>query len=250
MLLSKPSLRISIPTFDIPKCGIEVLTFDLHTSRLNFIRFILVYRPPNTIFINSDSFCAFLHTVPTISAKQVVPLDDFNLPNIHWPNWSAPVGNASVFLFLDTFASLRLQQCVSFPSCALHTLHLILVPKEPSGISISHVFDVYLVANSNHTSILFNINCKSFIVSNKFCPQLPVASRFIFSKCKFEKAHYLLSNIDWNALLLPNLSTDILLQRFLDVSYNVIRATVPTTHLSISRSSPLPSYIRRLILAK
>ena len=36
----------------------------------------------------------------------------------------------------------------------------------------------------------------------------------------------------------------------MDVCYNVIRVTVLITHPRISRSSPLPSYIRRLILAK
>ena len=83
LLLSKPSLSIYISTFNIPKCGIEALNFDLHTSQLNFIRFILVYGPPNTLFINFDSFYSFLHTVAIISTKQVVPLDNYNLPNIH-----------------------------------------------------------------------------------------------------------------------------------------------------------------------
>ena len=94
---------------------------------------------------------------------------------------------------------------------ALNILDLILVLKEVAGISILYVFDVGPVANSDHTSTLFNIKCKLFIVSNKRCPQLPVASRFIFSKCNFEKAHCPFSNIDWNALLLLNLSIDILL---------------------------------------
>ena len=126
------------------------------------------------------------------------------------PNWSAPVDDASNFLFLNTFASLRLQHCISFPMRALNILDLIIVSKELAGVFILHIFDVGLVANSDHTSILFNIKCKTFIVSNKRCPQLLVASRFIFSECNFEKAHCLLSNIDWDALLLPNLSTDIL----------------------------------------
>ena len=90
------------------------------------------------------------------------------------------------------------------------------------------------MANFDHTSILFNIKCKSFIASNKRCPQLPVASRLIFRKYNFEKTHCLLSNIDWNVLLLPNLYTHILLQHFIDVCYNVIRVTVPTTHPRIS----------------
>ena len=54
-----------------------------------------------------------MHAVAIISAKQAVLLGDFNLPNIHGHNWSAPVGDASDFLFLDTFASLRLQQSVA-----------------------------------------------------------------------------------------------------------------------------------------
>ena len=74
-----------------------------------------------------------------------------------------------------------------FSSRALNILDLILVPKEPAGVSISHVFDVGPVANSDYTYILFNIKCKSFIVLNKRCSQLPAASRFIFSKCNFEK---------------------------------------------------------------
>ena len=61
-----------------------------------------------------------------------------------------------------------------------------LVPQEPAGVSISHVFDVGPMTNSDHTFILFNIKFKSFIVSNKRCLQLPVASRFIFTKCNFE----------------------------------------------------------------
>ena len=143
-----------------------------------------------------------------------------------------------------------MQQCVSFPTHALNILDLIIVPKEPAGVFISYALDVGPKANSDQTTILFKIKCKSFIVSNKLYPQLPVAYHFIFSKCNFEKAHFLLSYIDWDALLLPNLSTDILLQRFMDVWYKVIRVTVPTIHSCISRSSPLPSNIRRLILAK
>ena len=106
------------------------------------------------------------------------------------------------------------------------------------------------MANSDHTTILCKIEFKSFIACNKSCPQLPVVFRFIFSKCDFETARWLLSNIHGDAILLLNLSTDILLQRFLDVCYNVICVTVPTTHTYISRSSSLLSYIRRLILAK
>ena len=34
------------------------------------------------------------------------------------------------------------------------------------------------------------------------------------------------------------------------IYHNVIRVTVPTTHPHISRSSPFPSYIRKLILPK
>ena len=99
-----------------------------------------------------------MHTVATIPAKQVVLLGDFNLPNIHWPNWLAPVGDALDFLLLDTFASLRFQQCVSLPTRALKILDLILVPKEPAGVSFLQVFDVGLMANCDHTSILFDIN--------------------------------------------------------------------------------------------
>ena len=78
----------------------------------------------------------------TISAKQVVLLGDVNLSSIHWYNWLAPVGNASDFLFLYTFASLRIQQCASFHIRVSNILNSVIIPKKPASVSISHVSDV------------------------------------------------------------------------------------------------------------
>jgi hypothetical protein len=159
------------------------------------------------------------------------------------------VGDTITSLFYDAFASLRLEQLVSFPTRLNNTLDIILAPKQPSDIILSHVYDAGPMTNSDHTAVIFNISFKNFALPGVKRNQLN-ATTFCFSRCNFDEADRLLRNIDWLTLLPNDLSTDSLLDIFMNVCTRVINATVPLLHHRSPRSHPLPKYIRRLCLAK
>ena len=125
VLLAHPSLRVVVPNFVIPACGMEVLVVDILLTSTIPIRFITVYCPPSSTAVNSLALCKFLQSDVVSRNKLLIILGDFNLPDINWTSWSSNTQNdVTNCAFLDAFAALHLCQLISFQLAI--TLHLTL----------------------------------------------------------------------------------------------------------------------------
>ena len=175
-------------------------------------------------------------------------MGDFNLPDINWTSWSSNAQNdVTNCAFLDAFAALHLCQLISFPTRHNATLDLILAPKLPSPVVISNVTDAGPMANSDHSAIVFDVTTPLPISSRTHAAPPP---KYCFARCNFAEAETRLCAIDWSTLLPLDLPVDTLLERFMSVCRDVIKATVPVVSPSSFRCRPLPKHIRRVQLAK
>ena len=202
--------------------GCECVFIDVQFSRSTYVRYGLVYRPPDTSF--EDSVVLFNHIFDCLqNVSQYLLLGDFNLPDISWSDFTTRTQISQEFLTMCF--KLGAQQCVDFSTRGNNILDLILC----SDISIiDKVLPEPPFCTSDHISIL----CKMI-----YCSDMPFDN---ISKPCFKKADYgvinaFLATLNWDTIFENCNNTAEYWLAFKNVLNTVIYNFVPFVNVSRSK---------------
>jgi len=158
-------------------------------------------------------------------AWPVFVVGDLNCPVVNWQSYCAPSDGGFT-------------QCVTLPTRGANVLDLVLV-NEPLLLSSLSVLDP--VGNSDHDSVQFCITVepRSDAMTDSGCTEKPVLTpHYIWKHADYEGISSYLSQVDWQAMMSHNLTTDSLWSSFCDILQTALDLYVPTrpagSHLACS----------------
>ena len=202
----------------------ECLLVDVQSSNSEFVRYCLVYRPPDTNF--SDSIELFNVIFEYLqNAKSYVLFGDFNLPDISWSDITASSHIGRELLTLSF--KLGAVQLVNFPTRGDNTLDLIFCPDKGVLKSIEHVAPF---CDSDHDSILCCIYNHTKIVE--------AVSKPSFQKADYGLINAFLSTVDWNVVYANCSTTNEHWAAFKNVINTAIFNFVPFVSTGRKRNVP------------
>ena len=203
----------------------ECLFVDVQQTKSNFVRYGLVYRPPDTSLIESvelyDVIFGYLQ-----DKRSYVLLGDFNLPDISWDDFTAITNVSKEFLTLCF--KIGAEQLVDFPTRLNNLLDLILCPDR--GV-VKFIEPEAPFCESDHISILcqmYNHTTVKDYADLKPC----------FKKANYEMINLFLSTIDWNVVYANCHSTEEYWSAFKDIINTAIYNFVPFISPRKIRNTP------------
>ena len=157
----------------------------------DFLKLVLVYRPPREPFSTSDSnYTAKLcHMVKSLQGKSLI-VGDFNFPGIDWESMHSDSPGERVFL--NVIQDKFFTQHVDFPThdCG-NILDLVLAS---SNDLVHSVLDYGNLGKSDHRLLRINLSCVSFgQQSSELVPD--------WSKADFDAIRESISAVDWENIL-------------------------------------------------
>lgn len=180
----------------------DVLCFDVpQPLSLTSVRFILVYRPPNSSNESDDNLLSLLSNLCSCTSRLVV-LGDFNL-NINWD--TKQPSNRVSSNFLNFFEQCGLNQIVNKPSRGESFLDIILTCSP--GWEISYLPPLH---TSDHLIICFNT--KDF--SRRSHLPLPLPN---FYRADYFSLNRYFTSVDWWTVFHNYSNIDELYKRFCSV---------------------------------
>ena len=222
------AVKIDIPcklVKQLTVSGCECLFIDVQQSCSEFVRYCLVYRPPNTNLKDSielyDVIFSYLK-----DKKLYVLLGDFNLPDISWNDFTATTGESREFLTLCF--KIGAEQLVDFPTRLGNQLDLVLCPNRGAVKSIQHEAPF---CEGDHVSIL----CEMY-------NHLRVENNAVLKPC-FKKPDYgvinaFLSAVDWDTVYANCCSVEEYWSAFRNIINTAIYNFVPFVHCRKVRNTP------------
>jgi len=178
----------------ISVCGCECLFVDIQQCGSEFVRYCLVYRPPDIDLPNSlklyDEIFQYLKNI-----KSYVLLGDFNLPDISWRELSAVSRIGKEFLTLCF--KLGAEQLVDFPTRLDNQLDLILGPDR--GM-INFIQPEPPFCERDHISILCQMYNHKKVVENA------TGLKPCFKNAEYNLINAFLATIEWDVVF-DNCST-------------------------------------------
>ena len=170
-------------SMSINRC--EVLFADVKFTNSEYIRYVVVYRPPDTNLDDSKELFKLIYE-NLRNIKHFLITGDLNLPDILWNTFSARTQISRDFLTLCF--KLGALQCVDFPTRENNVLDLVLCSSKHLLLSIQCEPPF---SSSDHMSIVCNIvNHYQYRPSNN--------SRPCFRKANYNLINAFLATIDWN----------------------------------------------------
>ncbi|KAK6009736.1 hypothetical protein OSTOST_25307 [Ostertagia ostertagi] len=223
--------------FDPPNIPADVLCFDMLSDSCKYIRFLLIYRPPNQSAVDDDRLCCLISDLCS-SISNVVLLGDLNL-DIDWSKTEAPLPlprKPRFSRFTSLFSSLNLQQNVLEPTCGSTILDVILTSPElfatPSIIPP--------LGASDHNVI----KCRIEIPINIKDSAVKVSWRD-YPRANAVEINNVLDKIDWFSVFDRYISIDDVYDRFLSIVHTIIERYVPIRK-QVSLWETYPRHIRNL----
>ena len=218
--------------------GSECVFVDVLVDSSNYIRYGVVYRPPDRNY--GDSLLLYNEILKRVeNVKYYTLLGDFNIPDINWSEITAQSVIAREFL---TFClKLGAHQCVAFPTRQDHILDLVLCSDTNllKSIRASEPF-----STSDHNAILCSMY--SFERIERANVQKPC-----FQKADFNLINAFLATIDWNVVYENCNSTEEHWSAFKNIIDTVIVNFVPFVNVSKRHNKPwFNGKLHRLCLIK
>jgi len=165
------------------------------------------------------------------TAKTVMILGDFNLPDCDWNFYHAP-DNVVYNGFLKFINSYGFSQCVTEPTRDDHILDLIL--STDSG-SVCDISTMPPISTSDHNVTVFRLsnNASEKTDSDSHC-------YYNWAKAKFTGLNEHLLVIDWNNIFQYCFSVDECWDAFIDIIYKGIEMYVPVALYTVSQKKTVP----------
>lgn len=203
----------------------ECLFVDVQCSGSEFIRYSLVYRPPDTNLLDSmELYNTLFYYLQNM--KSYVLLGDFNLPDISWNDLTA---NSNVGReFLTLCFKIGAEQLVDFPTRLNNQLDLLLSPDKGA---LQLIQPEAPFCESDHVSIL----CHMY-------NHVKDDENFVLKPC-FKKADYRIINaffatIDWDVVYSNCHSSNEYWLAFKNIINTAIFNFVPFVYTRKTRSTP------------
>ncbi|KAK6764801.1 hypothetical protein RB195_024937 [Necator americanus] len=199
---------------------------------LTQLRFILVYRPPNSSAADDKKLVDVLSDLAVMNHQTII-LGDFNL-HIDWINSVA--FNSSSSLFLDFFTSADFVQNVNLPTHADKVLDILLTPS-------AYTLDVELLpplASSDHAIVHFETPV------SMSAPRIPFPN---FFAADYLSLNDYFSGVDWFTLFNQYSSCSDIYRRFCKKVYEGLAKFVPF-RFPRPFCSNLPPQLKALISQK
>ncbi|KAK6755577.1 hypothetical protein RB195_014133 [Necator americanus] len=202
------SAQIVTPNYDLKA---DLLSADIFCSNnMSQLRFILVYRPPNSSAVDDKKLVEVLSDLAVVNNHAII-LGDFNL-HVDWVNSIA--FNSASSLYLDFFSNAELVQNVNLPTHSDRILDIILTP----SICTLDVKLLPPLASSDHAIIQFD---SPAIMS---APGIPMPN---FLNADYSSLNNYFSGVDWLTLFDQYSSCSDIYFRFCKKVYEGLAKFVP-----------------------
>jgi hypothetical protein len=175
----------------------DVVCFDIFATKIAKYRVFLIYRPPDTNFVNTSGICQ--HLGHFLLPDNNIILGDFNCPDINWSSLIKPKVRAQLPVF--NFAILHdFVQLVNFPTRVSqtgtnNTLDLILSQRNDVVINCKRMPPLL---TSDHDTVGFHLEIESTqnSTTNKVKPM-----RFNYKLANYEAINQFLAAFNWERQL-------------------------------------------------
>ncbi len=192
----------------------ECLFVDVRYTSSDYIRYCLIYRPPDTTLDESfELFDVIYNCLKNV--KIFLLLGDFNLPDISWCDFTARSQASREFLTMCF--KLGAEQCVNFPSRGDNMLDLVLTSTRHL---ITDIQEEPPFCSSDHSSMLCHLNSHT-----KLAPDY--TSKPAFQKADYGLINAFLGTIDWSEVFTNCCSTEDYWIAFKDIINTAIYNFVP-----------------------
>ena len=250
--------------FDLTCC--EVMCFEIHFISTVY-RFILVYRPPNSCYCNSEKLKSSLKSLTSLLTElthcrhTTFIAGDFNLPKINWSNNNADFDGLHD-VFLNCMSSLGMAQLVTEPSrydsFNRNILDLVFT-NDPLAVDITNMLPPF--STSDHTQIEFSISLPASTQnstpvgtpSNDSEHTSFYLSVYDWSAADYSATNEQLTNINWHELFGYNFDVNSIWNKFKTILWPIIDLFVPKKHCSHRqkyRTRTYPKFIINLLQRK
>ena len=194
------------------KC--ECIFVDVKFNKCDYVRYGLVYRPPDTNLEDSKALFKLIYD-HLKNSKMYILLGDFNLPDISWPSLTARSNISREFLTLCF--RIGAEQCVDFPTRKDNILDLVLCS---SKVLLNYIQCKPPFSTSDHDTILCHL-------ANHLCDTQVDAVKPCFKKADYAVINAFLSTIDWDEVYSNCVTTQEYWNSFKDVINTAIYNFVP-----------------------
>lgn len=233
---------------------VDVAIFDI-ISKSSKCRFILVYRRPKHGAIGGNAarqLCKIMGRHLNCSGPVFI-LGDLNCPSIDW-NFSRPPSSSAELPIYEFCLSNGFTQCVDEATRGNHTLDVVCTnePFRISNISVQPPF-----VDSDHDSVEFQVLLYGEVnvtdTDNK-CGGGDTAKHYLWSQGDYDALSEYLNSIDWQQMLVANLTPDTIWSAFCEILDSAVDMFVPSINVTATgkkfKPRHYPKHIRNLLARK
>ena len=219
--------------------SVEALAVDILLKRCKY-RFIIVYRPPTSSVdrkFYAPDLISELRSLCQVSWPIFI-VADFNCPGISWETFVAPADNVQD-CFLEFVVENGFSQLVNEPTRQANILDLVLC-NEP--LLVSNLTVQGPIGGSDHASVQFSVTVNSVSCgSDNESPQRV----YDWKMADYNAMRSYLLSIDWQSVIMYNLTTDSLWDAFCAVLQSAVDLYVPFRIVRYSSNYKRSGNIRR-----
>ena len=220
-----------VESFSVGNC--ECVFVDIFRSGTGFIRYSVIYRPPDTCHEISVVLFNMLYELLK-NVKHYVMMGDFNLPDICWTDFTAQSALSREFL---TFCfKIGAFQVVNFPTRGENLIDLIFCSDRNY---FKQVEPGMPFATSDHNSIMCKLS--HFNVHDKIANFRPC-----FKKADYKLINSFLATIDWACVYNNCITIDDYWDSFKNIMNSIIFNFVPFVNTSKQGNKNKPWFDSKL----
>ena len=208
--------------------GAEILAIELTVGNSRYV-FCTVYRVGTLGESNHDSICESIKSLYSgRNLRKIFLIGDFNLSSVSWQDQEVTPTRIDK-MFVDSFAELGLQQCITDPTHVKgKTLDILLTNQ--SGL-ISDIKMGFSICKSDHYPINFTVKLAT---KNNWTAKRKIWN---FKKANWDQLNKDLSKVPWNTVV-GRKEPDIAWKNFKIVLFALVGKHIPSITIKNDFSAP------------